>query len=140
MLRRKNCLLNITHLKIAIIYKFQCWTKAFRTKSTRQRSKIANFIDICEQSLIFIVAYHGFIDKQSHKNVETKTTDAKNTLGIAITKCAFKIMQKAFADFFNTELPTKFKTCAVDNFVTSKLFGYDLGKDQRSKKPPMRVK
>lgn len=35
-------------------------------------------------------------------------------------------MQKAFADFFKPELPKQIKTCAVDNFVTSKLFGDDL--------------
>lgn len=41
-------------------------------------------------------------------------------------------MQKAFADFFKPELPKQIKTCAVDNFVTSKLFGDDLWQtDQR---------
>lgn len=75
--------------------------------------------------------------KKSHKKVETKTTDAKNTLGIA--NCTFKMMQKAFADFFKPELPKKIKTCAVDNFVTSKLFGDDLCKQIKESTDVCRV-
>lgn len=48
-------------------------------------------------------------------------------------------MQKAFADFFKPELPKKIRTCAVDNFVTSKLFGDDLGKQIKESTDVCRV-
>lgn len=48
-------------------------------------------------------------------------------------------MQKAFADFFKPELPKKFKPCAVHNFVTSKLFGDDLGKQIKESTDVCRV-
>lgn len=75
--------------------------------------------------------------KKSHKKVETKTTDAKNTLGKA--NCTFKIMQKAFADFSSQNCHKMIKTCAVDNFVTSKLFGDDIGKQIRESTDLCRV-
>lgn len=72
------------------------------------------------------------MNKATNK-VEMKTTDVKNAL--ALTKDTFKLMQIAFADlsqrrrdFHKPELTKEFKTCAVDNPVTSKLFGDDLDK------------
>lgn len=66
--------------------------------------------------------------------VEMKTTDVKNALALA--NDTFKIMQIAFADLsqrrsdlLKPELTKEFKTfCAVDNPVTSKIFGDDLDK------------
>lgn len=73
------------------------------------------------------------MNKATNK-VEMKTTDVKNAL--ALTNDTFKLLQIVFADlsqrrrdFLIPELTKEFKTsCAVDNPVTSKLFGDDLDK------------